>query len=395
LATRITVHASPLLLKRGVRGVTGQPLEIVVHLPLAPAFSVAGFEFDSAFPGAGILAALPQLAVHARERPDARLMLFGHADEAGGEDYNKRLSDRRAQAVLALLTHDLALFDRVAEDDAWKLIHYQAMLAVRGISPMQVDGLPGPITSDGVSAFQQAYNGSVYHPPGGRARAYQALHVDGELGPRTKAALRDAYLALVETPIESGRFFGPRFGGCGEFNRAGSPERDRRVSLALYGADFPTESKIPCAEGDAARCKVNKKTKHQSKCNFYRRTLEPEQFLDGGLLATAGHALRLDPRIAEPSRFTLQVGELRQSGMLEPGASILAQLPAAQGTGELSVWPARFASPEEAGDQATVWELDIRDLPPVDRGGGARPETHAGRLAQPHADARGAGGGCP
>ena len=36
IATRITVHVSPLTLQRGVRGVTGQPMEIVVHFPTSP-----------------------------------------------------------------------------------------------------------------------------------------------------------------------------------------------------------------------------------------------------------------------------------------------------------------------------------------------------------------------
>jgi hypothetical protein len=97
MATRITVHASPLLLKRGVRGVTGQPIEIVVHLPTSPAMSAQGFEFEGAFPGKALLAAVPALVRAASERPEARLLLFGHADEAESETHNKELSDRRAK----------------------------------------------------------------------------------------------------------------------------------------------------------------------------------------------------------------------------------------------------------------------------------------------------------
>ncbi len=281
MATRVTKHASPLLLKRGVRGETGQIMEIRLQLPTAPAYSATGFERDSAFPGPALLAAMPEFVLHATEAPEARLMVFGHADEAGSESHNKKLGDLRAKAVLALLTLDLTLFDQVAKADDWQLVHYQAMLKALGLTPMEVDGKPGPKTSSGVKRFQQAYSAGAYHPEGGRARAHDKLKIDGELGPRTEAALRDAYLGQLTAGLDAARFFGPKFAGCGEFNRMGSAEQDRRVVLTLYRPDFPTESKIPCKEGDAGACAINRKAKHPWLCNFYRRTIETETLVVG------------------------------------------------------------------------------------------------------------------
>jgi hypothetical protein len=269
LATRITVHASPLLLQRGVRGVTGQPLEIVVHFPTSPALSAQGFEVDSALPGPTLLACLPAMVRAASERPEARLVLFGHADESGGDEHNKRLSDRRAKAVLALLTQDLGAFDALAREDEWAQPQYRLLLAALGVTESAA--------GRGLRSFQRQYNAGDYHRGNGRERAYAPLKVDGLLGPRTEAALRDAYLAQLPVSLDRARFIGPKTAGCGEFNRLGSPEQDRRVVLALYRADFPTESKIPCKEGDAASCKINKKARHGWKCNFYRRTVEVEQ----------------------------------------------------------------------------------------------------------------------
>jgi hypothetical protein len=48
----------------------------------------------------GILDAAVEMYVHAR---DARIMLYGHADRSGPEDYNRRLSRRRALAAKSYL----------------------------------------------------------------------------------------------------------------------------------------------------------------------------------------------------------------------------------------------------------------------------------------------------
>ena len=148
MATRVTKHASPALLARGVRGVAGEPMEIVLHLPTAPALSAQGFGQDSAFPGPELAAGVRAMLISAEQRPEARLLLFAHADEKGDEVYNKRLSDRRASAIFALLTQDLAKLDQVAEDDRWGAAQYQTILNELGLGPLEVDGQAGPQTAN-------------------------------------------------------------------------------------------------------------------------------------------------------------------------------------------------------------------------------------------------------
>jgi len=293
-------------------------MEIVVHVPTSPALSALGFEFDSAFPGVSLVACLPELVVRAQQNPSARLMVFGHADEAGSEHHNKLLSERRADVILALITQDLSIFDRVAHEDRWGLVQYQAIMEGLGIRPMKADGKPGPQTSRGVRNFARAYEADLYHVRSERGRAYPPVDGAHSMSPAVEAALRDAYVAQVHVKLDPDRFMGPKTAGCSEFNRIGSAEHDRRVVLALYRPGFPTESRIPCTKGDAAACKLNRKAKHPLKCNFYRRTLEPEVVTPPRARPLAGDALFDVPpqRASLPRQASLAALALRDEPLL-------------------------------------------------------------------------------
>jgi hypothetical protein len=43
--------------------------------------------------------------------PDAPITVFGHADPVGNDEYNKRLSGRRAEAVYAVITRSPAMWE--------------------------------------------------------------------------------------------------------------------------------------------------------------------------------------------------------------------------------------------------------------------------------------------
>ena len=65
------------------------------------------FEFDSAAITAKAEPQLSELADAIRkwaQLKDAVILLSGHADARGGDDYNQRLSERRAEAVKKYLT---------------------------------------------------------------------------------------------------------------------------------------------------------------------------------------------------------------------------------------------------------------------------------------------------
>ncbi|HZU98929.1 MAG TPA: OmpA family protein [Planctomycetota bacterium] len=241
-----------------------------------PAKSIPGavFAFDMAFPGPGIFAHLQQIEDAANAHAAARLVVFGHADPKGTEAYNKDLTDRRAKAVLALLTDDLAMFETVSQHDKWDVAEYQAMLRGLGCNAGAIDGLPGPILQDAVTSFQEEYNDNVYHQ-GQRPRAHGDLSVNGTLDDATKAAIRDAYVCGTPGSIDAGRFYGPKFAGCSKFNLIGNVDAlDRRVVVALFGPDGPKETDFPCKEGNVKACTVDAQT--PMRCTFYRQVVAEE-----------------------------------------------------------------------------------------------------------------------
>src|ERR1051325_745617 len=68
------------------------------------------FEFDSSFvtpPIGHILDQLPDLRERHKNKNNELppVSVFGHADPVGSDDYNKKLSGRRARAVQGLLLH--------------------------------------------------------------------------------------------------------------------------------------------------------------------------------------------------------------------------------------------------------------------------------------------------
>jgi hypothetical protein len=96
----------------------------------------AHFAFDSSFIAPENFDVTP-LKKLLDEHPGAKLSIFGHADPTGDDDYNKRLSGRRAMAVFALLTRDTAMWgklhDTPAGGDVWKPKADQVMQATTGL----------------------------------------------------------------------------------------------------------------------------------------------------------------------------------------------------------------------------------------------------------------------
>ncbi|NCA70815.1 MAG: flagellar motor protein MotB [Sphingobacteriia bacterium] len=64
------------------------------------------FDFDQATVKPESAAVLAEIATLLRSDADLKLLVVGHTDDAGGFDYNRDLSQRRAEAVVARLTQD-------------------------------------------------------------------------------------------------------------------------------------------------------------------------------------------------------------------------------------------------------------------------------------------------
>jgi outer membrane protein OmpA-like peptidoglycan-associated protein len=81
---------------------------------------------------AGLIQQYPPPSKVAPPQASYRLSIFGHADPVGNDDYNKKLSGRRAMAIYALLTRRSDLWDRLYSDpfgkDRWGDIALKKML---------------------------------------------------------------------------------------------------------------------------------------------------------------------------------------------------------------------------------------------------------------------------
>ncbi|MEX1361556.1 MAG: OmpA family protein [Nannocystaceae bacterium] len=264
--------------------------------PPQPAASFRGAMFGrgSAFP----TAAIAPLLRHAQEwadEPDNRersLGVFAHADRSGDEQRNKELSDRRADAVFAMLTGQLQPLRDVAERDGWGVAEVQAMLRALGCNPGAIDGIEGPMTMEAVRVFRREYNADVFHQDV-RAREHGELEEGDALDADTRDALLDAYHAEYSVGVPPERFWGPGRMGCGEFNPftdKASIVKDRRVTLVQYGADRPRPADFPCTRDDAGACTID--DDGTRRCKFYRDNVaddaldEPFPFWDFDWLQT-------------------------------------------------------------------------------------------------------------
>jgi hypothetical protein len=177
------------------------------------------FEFDSSFIRPEAADEFHTLAELCSEHPEAPLSLFGHADPVGNDEYNKRLSGRRAMAVYGMLIRDSAMWEKLYKDseDNWGLKSIQLMLKAVGHDPVNVDGVESEQTTQAIKAFQNT-NG---------------LETDGIAGPITREKLMSAYMDVTCTDaggtafkLEKSDFLAQGadakgkgdYQGCSEFN---------------------------------------------------------------------------------------------------------------------------------------------------------------------------------
>src|SRR5574340_250738 len=208
------------------------------------------FEFDSSFIRPQARKEFRKLRVLHRDNPGAPFSVFGHADPSGSDDYNKRLSGRRAQAVYAALVRDPDLWEAIYSDpflgDQWGNESVQTMLAALGYPNLK--------------AFQQA----------------NSITPSGQNNHGTRGKLFLAYMDFLcgDLKLEKGDFLArgadPKgkgdYQGCTEFNPAllfskqenaalekDKPKRNeenapnRRVMIFLFRkGSYVSPGKWPC-----------------------------------------------------------------------------------------------------------------------------------------------------
>jgi outer membrane protein OmpA-like peptidoglycan-associated protein len=194
------------------------------------------FEFDKSFIRPSVVDTLQQLKVLADKHPDTKIMIFGHTDKVGSEQYNKLLSERRSKSAFAFITNDVDTWEQLFQQENWGKSATDQMLADQGFDPAT--------NPNAVRDYQTA----------------RGLGVDGTVGPLTRKQLYKNYMTgKHDLDLAPDRFMDPKFMGCGEFNPQVETEEknepNRRVTFFLFNKDRLPKLPCPTAPGDIAPCK--------------------------------------------------------------------------------------------------------------------------------------------
>jgi outer membrane protein OmpA-like peptidoglycan-associated protein len=240
-----------------IRGV--HPNHVTIRMRRGARIGVAfmvHYRFDKSFVEPCMRHVLKEVFDRVNSGPaDEKLLIVGHTDKTGDNNYNQSLSERRARGVFAHLTYGANPAAAVAEwdqlrrqkivnhptiNDNWGTHQYQYMLQDLGFYNGQVDGDHGEVTTRSVRRFQTE-NG---------------LTPSGFVNDATWPVLIDRYLKQDSFRIPDAKFLpncAPeilKWVGCGEedpvVNTEDAERRNRRTELIFVRiAEFPCEVARP------------------------------------------------------------------------------------------------------------------------------------------------------
>ncbi len=169
------------------------------------------FEFDSSIIKPEMADELEDLSFliddHTKDGRRPPASIFGHADPVGEDEYNKKLSGRRAKAIYGMLTRNVDIWEELYTQpqggDSWR---------EKKATSMMLSRLGYGDTKSEIKRFQRD----------------QTLEDDGIIGPDTRKALYKAYMdTLCPITLDPHQDFLGRgqdpdgkadYQGCGEFN---------------------------------------------------------------------------------------------------------------------------------------------------------------------------------
>jgi outer membrane protein OmpA-like peptidoglycan-associated protein len=218
-----TVDDPPLSGSASATVVAGQTARVEIHLqpgaPVARAF-VVHYWFDKAIVEPCLRRVLRDAVAYSQAHPEEKMLIVGHTDLVGSDDYNQSLSERRARGVHAYLTAGRDHAGALAEwnalrkaggalptlGDNWSVREYQLLLQGLGYYGGAIDEVHGALTDAAVRNFQSDHG----------------LGVDGVVGDDTWNQMIDAYLGVDALAVPESQFLPNCSGevlkwlGCGE-----------------------------------------------------------------------------------------------------------------------------------------------------------------------------------
>lgn len=203
----------------------------------------------------------------AKETPDKSILVVGHTDTSGQDEYNLHLSDLRAKAMHALLSGNRDGFVTVClakskVEDIQRIFKWAAAERGWDCDPGEVDNATGPNTRNATKAFQREYNEDFE----------KEISVDPVVGKQTWGAIFDVYNEAIAKLLETDKagleamqkslvFVEPAAIGAGEkypieSSRKGDyrADKNRRVEILFFD---PGEAPEPVGStGDCGLCQI-------------------------------------------------------------------------------------------------------------------------------------------
>ncbi len=258
-----------------------------------------------------------------KKTPDGKLAVFGHADAVGAEAENKKLSERRGRALVALLCKDADGYAAIDKEEKWGIWSAQDLLKYLGYD-LPCDGQDGPKTQTAIKAYQKK----------------KGMKESGMACNETRKHLYTDYFADCNGAEITAKDFddvgGNPYAGCSEFNllekTQGACEKNRRVGVFQLKSNKNFPINYPCAKGDIAPCKKQTGRKGDRRtpgfgCFFYDQLIqerpnklppEPEEPITNLKwdveTAWCGDALKLTAgsNLADGTEVTIQISTEEQ-----------------------------------------------------------------------------------
>jgi len=269
---------------------TSEALTITKEIKYADLFEIEDLHFnhDSAVVLPKALDELACCYLYVKANPLKMMLIAGHTDKSGSPLYNQKLSEKRAENVLHLLTGNRTEWVTTVDTNRGgksKVKDHKGILKWISTTlgwpcdPGDVDNAWNSRTRESIKAFQETYN----------KKFNKSITVDGNMGPETWGAFFDIYMLMLADALGHGpdtsrlkpyrdslKFVnGYKTVGCGESHRVTRKAKsleDRRVEIFFFEPKYkPQLSFHPlCHEGPPREPDGDEMTqKKAQECELY------------------------------------------------------------------------------------------------------------------------------